>query len=85
MKKKDICHILGSYTPQRNYPAMPVQIRRKKLRDFCKLLASEKGEIYAAMVAECVGYASRNEWTDALKNQPDSYYSHRLKDGNFYL
>lgn len=52
MEKKDICHILGSYTPQRNYPAMQVQIRRKKLRDFCKLLASEKGEIYAAMVAD---------------------------------
>lgn len=33
-----------------------------------------------AIVAEAAGYTSRNDWTDTLKESPESRYSRDLKD-----
>lgn len=33
-----------------------------------------------AIVAEAAGYTNRNDWTDALKGNPESRYSRDLQD-----
>lgn len=41
--------------------------------------------LITAIVAEYVGYNSRNDWTDELKKYPESRYATRLSENRFHL
>lgn len=41
--------------------------------------------LITAIVAEYVGYNSRNDWTDELKKYPESRYTTRLSENRFHL
>ena len=41
--------------------------------------------LVSAMVAKCVGYNNRNDWTDELKKHPESKYATRLSENRFHV
>lgn len=41
--------------------------------------------LISAVVAEYAGYASRTEWTEELKKNPESSYAARLAENRFHI
>lgn len=39
----------------------------------------------SAIVAEYLGYNGRTEWTDELKEQPESKYAKRVSENRFHI
>lgn len=61
------------------------EVRQKAAEDPQKYPIDYTIRLVSAMVAEYAGYGNRNDWTDELKEHPESNYSIRLSENRFHL